>query len=350
MALKKPPQKPKSSLDGIGSVPQERKNWAALFGKPALTIDKINTVQKRGYKSEMSVATLASASMARDKQQSTTRAGGDFWGAFRGRGDWDAKAILADFVAPDQDQFGRPKRIRGKAISPGLLSAGQAIVAAAIWGGVKGVRDLANAIVAMNDVDMDCRREAESIARAVGSRKLDPEQLRRLPTLLCTLAGHEDEALLDRVGRLVDFRTAKRVIGVQAEHSCSPRQVLDIRSQDAALIVVDMPQKRKAVGRRGPEFKRVVVLLREVNGELTLLDPQGIHDPTKGSDDTATLFVCMRKPDEMRLRNYLQGRADQAPMTALSRLSWNGYLSAAMPEILANIEIIVPSGCCFRFC
>jgi hypothetical protein len=179
---------------------------------------------------------------------------------------------------------------------------------------------------------------------------LTVEHLRSLVELCGWAAGPRDAGLLDRTAQLVSLRDSPRALGDPAKHVVSPRQLYDLRAQEACLLIVDMPVREASIAKRGPNFTRVICLYRDVKGELNLVDPVGLHDPAKGCDDPSVQTALMRKPDEMAAREFLAGARPAPPTSPVGRLLWNGYLSSTPPKSLANLELFMVRGSAFRYC
>jgi len=340
---KKAPPK-EDQVQGGGQQAQ----WSA-FSDRKLNIEKVATVQSRAPQGEMNVASLASAAMARQRGSSSEEVevgGDDVLASYRKSGEWDAGKIVRGLF---EEVEPTGKRARRDATPAGLTAAARATVASAIWGEVKGLRQLASTLSHAEPLDDEGRRSAEGIARAVGSRKLGLEHLRTLTKLCVAVSGERGDALLERACRLVDLRVQPRAIGDLERSVVSPRQLLDIRALEAVLVVVDMPVREATSGRRPPSFERVVVLLRDIKNELVLIDPIGLYDPSKGANDRETVHATMRKPDEMALREFLAGAQSAAPASPIARLSWAGYLSSVAPRALSSIEILALRAKAFRF-
>lgn len=350
MAAKKPdkaPEKPKpSALDA--NKPQ--KQWNSFSGSSGLPpVENIAKVGKHTT-AEFSVASYASAARAR-RMSTEVVATDDALSHFRNTGNWDAPQLIAAMMQEPVDaepvKKRRPKR---NADPEGMVSAARVMVALSVFGGVKGIRDLTTSLMQIDTIDTDVRRKVEGINRSIGGRNLSIEQLRELVKLCCmALPLDEDDTLTDRASRLVDVRGGLRIIGDPQNSTSSPRQLLDVRSQEACMVVVDMPKGKMAASRRAPGFTRVVGLLRDIKNELTLVDPFGIYDPAKGADDKSLHHVVMRKPDEMALRDFLAGVSDTLPTSPLARLTWNGYLSSVPPKSFASLENSVLRGSTFRY-
>ncbi|MBN2361023.1 MAG: hypothetical protein JXR83_16325 [Deltaproteobacteria bacterium] len=339
-----PPNKPaKPKVDALATSSSGKEQWKSFSGS-RVDLQKIDTVQKREV-SGFNIASYASA--ARARQAATTVTGDDALTAFRLDGKWDAPGILSAFVAGLGGDRRRPMR---REVEPeGLLSAVRADVAAAIMGEAKGVRSLAATLARSKALDIDQQRKVDGAARAAGTRNLTVDHLRLLVEHLLIAAGTREDALVERAARLVDLRDNVREIGERGRNLVAPRQLLDIRAGEACLVVVDMPVREPSMRGRSALFSRVVVLLRDVKNELNLIDPVGLFDPAKGSDDTSAYVATMRKPDEMALRDFLAGKPGLPPLSPIARLAWNGYLASAPPKSLAAVEISVLRGSVFRY-
>jgi hypothetical protein len=339
-----PPKKPApAKVDALATSPTQQAQWKSFSGS-RVEIEKIGTVQKKEV-SGLNVASYASA--ARARQASATVASDDALNAFRLDGKWDAPAILRAFVSGMGSDSRRG--VRRDSDPDGLLSAVRAAVAAAIMGEAKGVRGLATGLARNKALNVDQQRRIDGVARAAGARNLTLEHLRQLAEHMLIAAGAKEDALTERAARLVDLRDSVREIGERSRNLAAPRQLLDLRSGEACLIVVDTPVREPSMRGRAASFSRVVVLLRDVKNDLNLLDPVGLFDPAKGSDDSQANVATMRKPDELALRDFLAGKASQPPLSPIARLAWNGYLASAPPKSLAGVEITVLRGSAFRY-
>ena len=339
-----PPKKPAPpKVDAIAKDATQQNQWKSFSGS-RVEIEKIGTVQKKEI-SGLNVASYASA--ARARQAASTVSSDDALNAFRLDGKWDAPAILRAFVSG----MGADSRraVRRDTDPDGLQSAVRANIAAAIMGDAKGVRGLATGLARSKALNVDQQRRVDGAARAAGTRNLTVEHMRLLAEHLLVITGAKEDALLERAARMVDLRENVRELGERARNVAAPRQLFDIRSGEACLVVVDMPVREPSIRSRASSFSRVVVLLRDVKNELTLIDPIGLFDPAKGSDDAASNLATMRKPDELALRDFLAGKASQPPLSPIARLAWNGYLASAPPKSLAGVEITVLRGSAFRY-
>lgn len=339
-----PPKKPAPpKVDALAKEATQQTQWNSFSGS-RIDVQKVQTVQKREV-SGLNVASYASA--ARARQAASAVASDDALNAFRLDGKWDAPAILRAFVAamgPDQR-----RAVKRDADPDGLLSAMRATLAAAVMGEAKGVRGLAAGLARSKALNVDQQRRVDGATRAAGTRNLTIEHMKLLAEHLLIVAGAKEDALLERAARMVDLRENLRELGERARNVAAPRQLFDIRSGEACLVVTDMPVHEPSMRGRGASFARVVVLLRDAKNELTLVDPIGLFDPAKGSDDAASNVATMRKPDELALRDFLAGKASQPPLSPIARLAWNGYLASAPPKSLAGVEITVLRGSAFRY-
>ncbi|MFH1809940.1 MAG: hypothetical protein ABIJ09_14440 [Pseudomonadota bacterium] len=347
--MAKKPEPPPAKPDGLGDTAPVKAQWNSFSGRSGIALDKIATVGKAAPTGELNVHAYAQAARARTAS-SMPVAGEDALSRYRRDGTWDAKSILAAFAAEPAEDSGKKKKFRRDADPEGLVSAAQTTVALAILGESKGIRALASSLARSDHLDAEQRRRIDSITRAAGGRGLSIDNLRQLVELCGAATGPKDAGVVERTAQLVGLRDSVRTIGDTARHVVSPRQLYDVRAQEACLVIVDMPVREASVAKRGPNFSRVVSLLRDVKGELMLVDPQGLFDPNKGADDSSVQTALMRKPDEMAAREYLAGVRPAPPVSPVARLLWNGYLSSTPPKTLASVEIFMVRGSTFRYC
>lgn len=346
MPVKKPPghQDPGEFSE---HTPQ-RSKWSSFAGKNAIAVDKIARVSKPQPMSNLSVASLSSAALARRKSSAIKT--DDQLADFQRHGTWDAARILQAFT---EAAAGVPRKAsrHQKADPDGLTSAVHAVIAAAIYGEVQGIRLLATALARCGRLDTDRRRQADGVARAVGSRNLGLNHLLSLASL-ASASTPTEAPLLERIGHLPRLVGSLRLIGKRGQDVVSPKQILDVRSQEACLVVVDLSAREPTGGgrQRLPQFTRVVALIRNLKDDLVLLDPAGLYDPVKGADDPTTRSVTLRKPDVLALADFLVGRSPAGPTSPITRLACNAYLSAAPPKPQLTMEITVPGASTFRYC
>lgn len=334
--------------DGLGQKPTASSQWSAFAGRNDNSLDKVAKLGSVVQNTGLNVANYAAAARARSVSGGAGRGGDDALSEFRRTGAWDAKEILSGFVRQAKDSAKKPVR-RRDADPSALLTAARTLIGIALWGKDKGIRDLANAARRSDKLDDQQRRKIEGIGRAAGNRTLTIAQLEELVPLLCAASGSNQDNIMARMGLLIAGRENVRTVGDDENHNVKPRQFLDIRKFEGYLLIADFPEGRAAQGRREPKFERVLGLLRDVKGELYLIDVKGLHEPSKGVDDGDIFLARMRKPDEMALREFMGGLRKDAPNSPLARVTWNGYLSASIPTSFAGISIPVIKGAAFRY-
>lgn len=335
--------------DGVGQKPASQGPWSAFAGRHENPLNKVVKVGSIAPSTGLNVANYAAAARARTaSNKSNNQAGDDALADFRASGAWEAKEVLNDFARPVESQGKRPTRRRDQD-PEALILAAKTLVGISFWGKDKGVRDLCSATRGSEHLSDEQRRKVEGIGRAAGNRTLSIEMLRELVPLLCAASGSREQGIMERLDYLLGTRSNVRVVGDESQHKVKPRQFLDLRRFEAYLIIADFPEGRAAQGRRGPQFERVLGLLRDVKKELYLIDIKGLHDPVEGKDDSDTFIARMRKPDEMALGEFMGGLRREPPNSPIARITWNGYLQTSLPDNFSGISLSVIKGAAFRY-
>ncbi|MFH1808305.1 MAG: hypothetical protein ABIJ09_06165 [Pseudomonadota bacterium] len=353
MATKHPSEDKLSRPKEHDTLDNKAQTRAFLGKKNLATIDKLPVMYGPGAKAAaipgakiepgINVALLASASAARRAGKASHDK--DALEGFRGSGIWNGAQLacaICPATAPDPNK-------RYGFDEAALTAVARALLGVAILGEAKGLRMLLTAFARSNGASTDAKRRFETLQRHAGTRTLNAEHLTSLVPLLAASMPRAS-AMLRRAAGIVDLCEGAVPLGQRDTGITSPRQLLELTKQHACLIVADRPGHDAQTSRGATGFHHVVGLVRDVEGSLMMVDPNGMYDPLKGTHDPATVTHLLHHSQEVVLLDHLAGQQVALPSSPVARLVVDAYLSSTPPKTASSAEVLVLSGQAFRYC
>lgn len=310
-----------------------------LFGPHAKQPEPLKVPQPWGAKAPppaaMNVATLASASLAqRQRPLAAANEGGDALAAYRGGAHWDGKALVHAFG---------PKLLAADPRRNPAGSWARAWILASVMGEISGLRLLGQSLDKAHGGDVGLRlddgqrRAALALARLAAGRSLvEAKIVEVLQHLLGALGSVEDPIASLRA--LLRVAPGAQVLGHSDDGSLTSKQLLDLPRQGLIFLWVAGAETKPTRGarlhkggKRGAA-RPCVALLRDVQGQLWMIDPDGLYDASRAVHDAAHFCVMMPKPMEQALADKIAGQRAALPQSPVVNVLLGNYHGHALAE------------------